>query len=106
MTASTQDIEAIVGRLTYNGAVNLRGFVEDNDPVNPDMPKGRGHFYTGSGKYTTLAAIGVENHLVKHGLAVRTGAYGHLEITPLGRQVAAHVAGHWNVLYGTFRNAR
>ena len=107
----------IAAKLTINGAINLRSTVTNPCPLNPDSIAGGGRIYTGSGKWTTIAAIGIERHLMSLGLAeeVWTGTYWHgareerhknmaCRITPLGREVAAYIAEHWDDL--TFRNPK
>lgn len=113
---SNDYLAPIAARLTYNGAVNLKATVEDPDPLNPDGVRGRGRIFTGIGKYTTLAARGVESHLCKLGLGemVWTGTYWHgdrqehqknmrCRITPLGREMAAYVTANWDDLVPKFR---
>lgn len=97
----------IAARLTLNGAFNLRDSVLDPCPHNPDAPFGSRGVFTGFGKWTTLAARGVENNLISLGLAERREprtrcGYTHTYITPLGREVAAYITEHWDDL--TFRD--
>lgn len=109
---TTQSIADILARLTYNGAENLRATAERPSPEDPDRVNGGERIYTGTGKWTHIAAVGVERHLISMGLAhiVRdypNGPYStpfeYLNVTPLGREVASHVAAHWESLRGGFR---
>lgn len=93
---SNDYIAALLSRLTYNAAVNLAHSVADPCPLNPDNIHGKGRIYTGMGKWTTLAAIGVENNAISLGLAERRGQFAFAYITPLGREVAAYLAAHWD----------
>ena len=96
---STNDYLApIAAKLTINGAINLKSTVSDPDPVNPEAVHGKGRTFTGFGKYTSMAARGVENHLISLGLAERRGPYQHAYITPLGRELAAYVDTNWEAL--------
>ena len=54
---SNDYLAAILPKLTWNGAVNLRSTVTSPDPLNPDAVCGIGPIYTGLGKWTTIAAI-------------------------------------------------
>lgn len=110
--SSNDYLAPIAAKLTINGALNLRSTVTEPCPSNPDAVHGRGgRIFTGLGKWTTIAAIGVENHLLQLGLAekVWTGTYWHhlheekhknmvCRITPLGREVAAYITAHWDEL--------
>ena len=94
-------IAPIIARLTYNGATNLVGTLRHPDPDYPDMINGRQRIYTGFGKWTTIAAQGVENHLIALGLAEpkKVGEdrlFEILCITPLGREVAEYVDHAWD----------
>lgn len=95
---SNDFIAPIAAKLTLNAAINLRYSVINPDPLNPDSVHGKGRIYTGTGKWTTLAAIGVENNMVSLGLAERRGPWDHAYITPLGREVAAYLNEHWEDL--------
>ena len=95
-------LASIAARLKINGAINLRSTVTSPCPLNPNAVHGRGRIFTGLGKWTTLAAIGVENHLKKLGLAedspiLKSGSR-HVWITPLGREVAEYIDKHWDEL--------
>lgn len=112
-------IASIAAKLTYNGAVNLVGTIEHPDPDQPDALNGGQRLFTGLGKWTTIAAKGVESHLISLGLIERvwTGTYWHqlreerhknfrCRITPLGREVATYAKAHWDDLVGTFKDGR
>lgn len=101
---SNDYLAPLAGKLTINGAINLKSTVSDPDPLNPDAIHGKGRTFTGFGKYTSMAATGVENHLIALGLAERRGPYKHAYITPLGRELAAYVHANWDDL--KFREAR
>ena len=116
---SNDYLAQIVVRLTYNGAVNLRETVENPCDLAPDNVHGRCRMYTGPGKYTSLAARAVERHLCALGLAEMAwdGSYWHdarqedqrnmrCQITPLGREVAAYVASHWDELSTALQDSR
>lgn len=92
----------IAAKLTINAAINLRYSVSDPCPLNPESIHGKGRIFTGLGKWTTLAARGVENNMVALGIAERHPPYDHALITPLGREVAQYVHDHWDEL--RFRN--
>lgn len=107
----------LVPRLTVNGAINLRSTVIDPCPLNPNSIHGKGRTFTGMGKWTTIAAIGIEKHLISLGLAemTETGTYWNdarephhknkrCLLTPLGREMAAYLNAHWNELCGQFRD--
>lgn len=95
----------IAAKLTWNAAYNLRGTVANPCPNNPNAIHGKGRVHTGLGKWTTLAAIGVENNIKSLGLGedvlMDWGGY-HVHITPLGREMAAYLNAHWDDL--TFRH--
>lgn len=100
-------LKSIAAKLTINGAINLRSTVTDPCSLNSNAVHGKGRVFTGLGKWTTLAAIGVENHLKSLGLAEDSPkmSWGgrHTWITPLGREVAAYLAANWDELQGSFR---
>jgi hypothetical protein len=85
----------ILAKLTENGAITLRRTVEFPMDRFPDLAGGQLGVYTGPGKWTTLAAIGVEKHLCSLGLASMRA--GQVLLTPEGRQVAEYVAANWPV---------
>jgi hypothetical protein len=91
-------LAAIAAKLTWNAAFNLRRSVTHPCPLNPHSVHGRGRIFTGPGKWTTLAAIGVENNIISLGLAERRPPTNWAYITPLGRDVAAYVNDHWGDL--------
>lgn len=94
-------LEAICKRLTYNGAVNLRGTIVHPRADCPDALNGGRRLYTGLGKYTALAATGVENHLVTLKLAERREA-PWLCLTSWGREVAQYLhEHHWDAKFPT-----
>lgn len=98
---SMDDLEALCRRLTYNGAVNLRYTIKRPHPEHPDLVNGGERLYTGLGKYTTLAHIGVENHLIALKLAEWRDK--RFCVTPLGRQVAQYLHDNWDTVSRTFR---
>lgn len=104
-------IAPILKRLTLNGARNLKYTLECPDELYPDAINGNRRIDTGLGKWTHIAALGVERNLRSLGLTedreVRvTGdrTWTMNAITPLGREVAAHLIGHWNEIYGDLRD--
>lgn len=99
---SNDYLAPLAAKLTWNGAYNLRHTVTDPCPLNPDNVCGKGRIFTGLGKWTTLAAIGVENNIIRVGAAERRGEFDHAYITPLGRELAAYIHAHWDEL--TFRD--
>lgn len=107
---ATDHLAALAAKLTINGAINLHSTITDPCPLNPDAIHGKGTIFTGLGKWTTLAAIGVERHLVSIGAAewhMRSdGRTRVVRITPLGRELAAYLAAHWEDLRGTFRDPK
>lgn len=98
--AAPQNIAAITAQLTRNAAINLRRAAERGL-----LDQQTGRLYTGPGKWTTLAAIGIENHLKKLGLIEFQHLNGRPNMvrhwSPLGREVAQFVHEHWEEL--TFR---
>ena len=101
---SNDYLAPIANKLTLNAALNLRNTVRDPCPLNPNNVSGKGRIHTGLGKWTTLAARGVENNMISLGLAERKGPWGHVYITPLGREVAFYVDQNWDEL--DFRHGR
>jgi hypothetical protein len=105
--ASNECIQAVVAKLTTNGAITLWSSIQH--PRDDDQC---GRMFTGAGKWTTLASIGVENHLRKLKLIedrevkddYRTRTYRVW--SPLGREVAKYLFDHWEDLTGTFRDGR
>lgn len=95
---SNDYIAPIVAKLTLNAAINLRNAVLHPCPLNPENVHGKGRIHTGLGKWTTLAARGVENNMIALGLAERRGPWDHVHITPLGREVATYVTANWDDL--------
>ena len=98
-------IAAILPRLTVNAAINLRHAATDPSPLNPDNTHGKGRTFTGMGKYTTLAVIGVENNMISLGLAERRPPWDWAYITPLGREVSRYLADHWDEVVHLLRDA-
>lgn len=88
----------IAARMTWNAAFNLRRTVTHPCPLNPENVHGTGTIHTGLGKWTTLAARGVENNMVSLGLAERRPPWDRAYITPLGREMAAYLNEHWDEL--------
>lgn len=109
----TDDIAPILARLTWNGAHNLMQSVVAGHERFPDLLNGGRRLHTGLGKWTTLAAIGVENNLIALKLIEprwlpwngpeRHQGWESPCLTPLGRRVAEHLRDHWDTL--TFRDA-
>lgn len=98
-----------IAKLTYNGAANLVGTLEHPCERFPDLLNGERRLFTGLGKYTTLSAIGVTNHLKKLGLVEErylpwNGPDSPLQkngwespcLTELGRQVAEYAKANWD----------
>lgn len=106
---SSDDITTLVARLTKNGAINLRGTINHPSVEHPLAINGVYGIYTGSGKWTSVAATAVERHLVGLGLAVRGDVslgdgvkQAMVFVTPLGLRVARYLVAHWPDL--PFRN--
>jgi hypothetical protein len=106
ISPSDEDIARIVGRLTWNGAYNLMRTITNPHGQFPDLLAGGDRLYTGLGKWTTIAATGVENHLKALGLiAPRMLPWNGIDrgweslcLTPLGQRVASHVHTHWGTI--------
>lgn len=112
---SNDYIAPIVAKLTYNGASNLKGTLQDPSLNYPLSINGNQRIFTGLGKWTHIAALGVERHLISLGLAELVkvdvnGSYSTpfemLYITPLGREVAQYLIDNEDALRGTFRDGR
>lgn len=96
---TTASILAILPKLTLNGAINLRASITDPSAQNPDAVNGGHRLFTGMGKWTSLAARGVANHLICLGLAewrrkdgeCQHENYRYLALTPFGRNVAVYL---------------
>lgn len=97
------DIDAIARRLTINGAITLHHSFRDlRKGEQPQV----GRVFTGNGKWTTLAAIGVENSLISLGLTEMQKLYpddpwDKTEIlcwSRLGLEVGHYITTHWNEL--------
>lgn len=88
----------LAAKLTINGAINLRHSHEHPDPLSLDNIHGKGRIFTGGGKWTHIAATGVENHLISLGLAIRSGRANHVRLTQLGRELAMYISEHWDDL--------
>lgn len=108
---SNDYIAPILKRLTLNGARNLKNTLEQPSQLYPDAINGNRRIDTGSGKWTHIAALGVENNLRSLGLTedreVRvTGdrTWTMNAITPLGREVAAYLIAHWDDVYMGLRD--
>lgn len=109
------DLIALIPRLRYNGAANLRHAHEHPGKLNPDSINGDERIFTGLGKWTTLAAIGVENHLVSLGLAekVTRGTTNTARrdnwrtiVTPLGRRMGRYLSEHWKDITPQLKDMR
>lgn len=108
----TPDREKILRGLTWNAAWNLKETITGPHERFPDLLNGGRRISTGLGKWTSLAASGVESNLLKHGLVEprwlpwngpgRHQGWESLCLTPLGREIATHVDAHWDTL--TFRD--
>lgn len=83
----------IIRDLTYNMAVTLR-----NSHEFPDQGRvtGKRRIYTGLGKWTYIAALGVYRGLVKRGLAYPDGHEKDGYLTPIGLEVAEQVSLEWS----------
>lgn len=111
-----EHLQPVLVRLTWNGAYNLRRTLTNPHDRFPDLLAGGQRLFTGLGKYTTLAAIGVENNLKALGLVERRSlpwngpeehhAHESLCMTPLGRDVAEFLNQNWNQIGHTFREGR
>lgn len=90
MTANDY-VAAVLPKLTINAAITLK---------NPDrVGTMLGHVFTGCGKWTTIAAIGVFNNLRAAGCAEerpREFGGGCWHLTPLGLEVADRLREHWD----------
>lgn len=99
----------LAARLTVNGAISLKMTIQFGPgKVDPDGI----NICTGGGKWTTISANAVRNHLCKIGAAemVGTGTYWNdrersdrtenkvCRITPLGRELAAYIIANWDDL--------
>lgn len=106
---SSDVIASVIGKLTYNGAANLVGTLEHPNERFPDLLNGDRRLFTGLGKYTTLSAIGVTNHLKKLGLiedrylpwngpdnGPMKNGWESPCLTLLGREVAEYAKAHWD----------
>jgi hypothetical protein len=106
---SNDHVMAAIAKLTYNGAANLVGTLEHPCERFPDLLNGEHRLFTGLGKYTTLSAMGVTNHLRKLGLiedrylpwnGPDNGPIKHGWespcLTPLGREVAEYAKANWD----------
>lgn len=97
------DIDAIARRLTINGAISLRYSI--SDLKKGDRPY-VGRVHTGNGKWTTLAAIGVENNLSSLGLTELQKLHPDepynkdhvLCWSRLGLEVGHYITTHWDEL--------
>ena len=92
-------ILAILPKLTVNGAVNIKASITKPSEESPDAVNGGHRLFTGLGKWTSLAALGVAKHLISLGLAewrrkdseYQHQKYRYLALTPFGREVAAYL---------------
>lgn len=102
----------IVAKLTINGAINLRASINRPHDEVPDLVNSGHRLFTGLGKWTYIAALGVRRHLVALGLAEERyidwnkdgRGWKSLCMTPLGRSVAEYLHTNWDALGGTFRD--
>lgn len=85
----------IIQGLTYNMAVTLRAAHQDPCPWDATVLTGNKRIYTGLGKWTTIAAIGVYRGLEKRGLVHPDGSALDGHMTPLGMEVAEHISREW-----------
>lgn len=81
--------ESVIAALTYNALVTLQQAHRYRDPRFPGAICGSRRVYTGTGKWTSIAALGVLNCLAKHKLVNPSDGY---MMTPLGIDVAAYLA--------------
>lgn len=107
-TKQTNDdhLAMIAAKLTINAAINLRYSITNPCPLNPESIHGKGRIYTGLGKWTTLAATGVENNMISLGLAERRPPHDFAYVTPLGREIAAYIHQNWDNLAFRFPKSR
>ncbi|NTF18173.1 hypothetical protein G6L37_07120 [Agrobacterium rubi] len=105
----SESVKQAVAKLTYNGAANLVGTLEHPNERFPDLLNGDRRLFTGLGKYTTLSAMGVTNHLKKLGLIedrylpwngpdngpIKNGWESPC-LTELGRDVAEYAKANWD----------
>lgn len=106
------EVALVAARLTYNGAANLRQTIVAPNKDHPELINGGSRLSTGLGKWTHIAARGVENNLI----ATKVAEGRHIDfnddgrgwealcITPLGREVAYYIDTHWDALAATFRD--
>lgn len=116
VTEIPEHLRPILARLTWNGAYNLRRTLVAPHERFPDLLAGGQRLFTGLGKYTTLAAIGVENNLRALKLVEERSlpwngpephhAHDSTCITPLGREVAEFLNQNWDEICHTFREGR
>lgn len=101
---SNDYLSPIIAKLTINGAINLRASIDDPHERFPDLVNSGHRIFTGSGKWTYLAAFGVRRHLIALGLAEERyidwngngRGWDGLCMTPLGRELAEYIATHWD----------
>lgn len=95
---SNDFLAPLAKRLTINAAINLRAWFKEPGREDRIKPWGPGRIFTGLGKYTTLAAIGVENNMIAVGAAEKHGEFGFVRITDTGRTLAEYIHCHWEEL--------
>lgn len=106
---SNDYLKEIAEKLTINMAVNLLHGVDPAEDFPGRYFISTGRLHTGMGKWTTLAAIGIENGFKSRGLAENVvcerpstfSGYGPITmlfLTPLGVEVGNYVKAHWDDL--------
>lgn len=104
---SNDYIAPVIAKLTYNGAVAVRGTIEHPDPEIPRLLYGGRRLWTGLGKWTTIAATGVMNNVKAAGVVEEFDAqpiwrpgpcerpWMVLVLNDLGMEVARYLDAHW-----------
>ncbi|WP_333702923.1 hypothetical protein [Sphingobium yanoikuyae] len=115
--SSNDYIAPVLKKLTYNGALAVRHTVEFPHPDIPRLLNGScSRIHTGLGKWTTIAAIGVENNIRASGLIEEFDAGpiwrpGQWErpwivnvLNDLGMEVAHYLLAHWDEAHFDLRD--
>ncbi len=89
MSADLDALEGTLAKLTVNAALTLSQHAAQ---LRQGEPCFLGRAYTGGGKWTTLAAMGVHNNLRKAGCIEDAGDHGIARLTPLGERMATLIA--------------
>lgn len=111
---TADEILAILKRLTWNGAYNLRRTITNPHARFPDLLNGGERITTGLGKWTHIAMLGVLRNLTSLELIEErwipwngpdTDKSWKCDcLTPLGRHIAEHVHDHWGDIAHKFRD--